>query len=985
MANKVDPDLIQRFLAVNSVKIRNDMQKKQFIRDNMYYGQILTLDALPSGVIPRPSILLLDQAESSKMRHVEHQLLSLNPIPSTGSAMELFADLETSESVNFSYSIHNNILIDVYDDLFIINIDEVNNSEAAKNKFFISKATLTNRAKDTFTARSNYLLTLNIAFTYFDDLLEQNVIARSFNDPEKVIKLPLIKILYKSFDTRTDYDNQQKSIRDGTGLYFNQVLKIDNKRFPTLVDDLDSEIHRTLHMTYYNHEFNVFQNQDPLIYSYENELTIDYVTYEADTSDQLITSKYTHAAVSNLYDLLNDGNIVTQLKDIYSDSNLISFNEAIKAIEAEKTKLENAQLKIKCLDIYEDLKDEDPYKATLETSVSDFKNDKETLKKEVDRISSLMTAYKSNLNRTLIYYILNECTQYKITVNIEEDLDYQKKTETLFEAMGGWAGVGSIALVAAGGIALAAGTLATGGALLAAAPILTAGGQALLFGGMAPAGVAIGGAFNYDPVTYTQPKIFNLAKATKKTIDVKPGDTDTKIKLRVQNEQKKIKAIEDRIKNIRDDQLFGNLEGTVGGSLIGALGNVEGKEVKENLRKKITAINDTIEAINAGIISSEDSPDEIEVPFILYGDLIKLIKKPNNQNLLVVCGGKLIPEVDDASLNTYMNLAHMPISSHRLWNFLQDRIAKAENRKGRYNSEDFLRDTHDILLKGAMRNADSVLDGHYAKYLPGNMYMHASVHTTGASFNSLLRTGTLNMFDESAVAEFKTNFIKSKNIQKRIQNDPNLAKVYTIGTSEDMRYFDYYDGFKDWADKQNPKKSKTSYASIHFQEYMIKEHLTPCVLIRYTANGESMLKKKNVSFTRIDNQNLKTGNFLDGQPVFRLPYNFSSAFKPYIAFFLDIGSLLFISPPQTRNEININTFGFGGLYLIKESKLEYNFQKLEAGGPTLPNEESIVTLGGTMLTHGDSIRVRSHASRSESEAIDCIDKLNALSSAPAAP
>jgi hypothetical protein len=93
---------------------------------------------------------------------------------------------------------------------------------------------------------------------------------------------------------------------------------------------------------------------------------------------------------------------------------------------------------------------------------------------------------------------------------------------------------------------------------------------------------------------------------------------------------------------------------------------------------------------------------------------------------------------------------------------------------------------------------------------------------------------------------------------------------------------------------------------------------------------------------------------------------------------------MFISPPQSRSEININTFGFGGLYLIKESKLEYTFQKLEAGAPTLPNEDAKLTLGGYMLTHGDAIKTRNTQTAVDKVKAQCIDLATSLNLAPAA-
>ena len=968
MANKVDPDLVQRYLALQSVRIRDDMKSaaKNMINDLMYPGQILTLGTDPVsqiGTTPQPINFkkTLDQKESAKARHVEHQLLSLNPIPSVEAGMELFANSAKQESINFSYSIHNSIMLDMFGDLYYFNIDEANNSAAAHGKFFISKFTLNNKAKDSFTAKSNYVLTLNIAFTYFDDLLEENVVCRSFLDPKKTIKLPLIKILYKNFDVRTDIPTQAKQIKDSTGLYFNQVLKLKDDRFRDTISDIDANVNRTLHMTFYKHEFNVFQNQEPLLYSYENELVIDYVSYEADITERLITSQFTQGAVSNLYDLLEEKGIVEGLQKTYDDQNLTSLAFALGAIEKQKKEFTKAQLKLNCIDIYESLSDADKKTSQLATFGNEKKKD---IQAEIKSITDLMAAYKGNLDRTLIYYILSKCSKYKITADIEGDLQYQISRETWYHAIG-WSGAFTIGLAVAGIATLA---IATGGTALLA-------GQVLLSTNMLGAGAAITRGLTYDPTTYKAPEQLNFTKVIGSPIDVQNAGSNDELQTKIKEMKD---AIAKEIAQVRKAAAQPIPSGTASARVV----TISQADIDTLAKIKEKQLNETIRKLESGEVLFEDDQKTVELPFILYGDLIKLIKKPGDASLLVICGGKLIPQNDDGTINSYMNLAHMPISLNKLWTFLQDRIAKNESRSGHYNSEQFLRDTHDVLLKGAMRSADAVLDAQYKHYIPGNMYMNSGVHAMGDSFNSLMNKYSLNLFDDENVKEFKKSFIKSKNIINRSSNSANLAKVYTIGTSEDMRYFDYYEGYKGWALEN--KKQRTNYASNEFQEYMIKEHLTPCVLIRYTANDETILKKKNVSFNRIDNQNLTTGNIIDGQPIFRLPYSFSSEFKPYVSFFLDIGSLIFISPPQSRSEVNINTFGFGGLYLIKESKLEYTFQKLEGGAPSLPNEDAKLTLGGYMLTHGDAIKTKDTQTAVDKLKAQCIELAPSLNAAPAA-
>jgi hypothetical protein len=217
--------------------------------------------------------------------------------------------------------------------------------------------------------------------------------------------------------------------------------------------------------------------------------------------------------------------------------------------------------------------------------------------------------------------------------------------------------------------------------------------------------------------------------------------------------------------------------------------------------------------------------------------------------------------------------------------------------------------------------------------------------------------------------------------------DPSVAsealrKVYSLGTLEEARYYDYYEGYKTWADNNGKQYYRRNVSSETFQEYIIKNFYIPCTLIRYSSNNETILRKKNMSFNRMDNPNMATGAILDGKPIFRLPYTFTSEFKPYISFFLDIGSLIFIAPPESRNEQYTNTFGFGGLYVIKESTFVYNFQRLASGAPTLPNEESYVSLGGYLISHGDAVKPSGQTTKDEQFRQEC-EKVKPLNAAPA--
>jgi hypothetical protein len=395
-----------------------------------------------------------------------------------------------------------------------------------------------------------------------------------------------------------------------------------------------------------------------------------------------------------------------------------------------------------------------------------------------------------------------------------------------------------------------------------------------------------------------------------------------------------------------------------------SLNNVLGQNITKDVMDAFK--NNFLKDLALVEIQEEQASGKTKIPFVLLGDLLKILVNIDSEILMLVGGKTILSDVLTGE-SSYINLCNIPIYLNSVTNFLKQKILDTE-KNYHYSVDSFIRDLHEDLIKKSVKSADGVSLDAYKEYIPENLRLQTSVHIKGEAYDKLFAyqntVDALNLNDPAKIKDYKINFIRSKNIQYKVRGNKKLAKIFTLASDQEIKYYNFYTNYSAWALQSTisgKRKDRTLYSGKDFQEYITTNHMIPCVLTRYTANDETILKKKNVTFTRMDNPNMTVGNILDGKPIYRLPYNFKSDFQIYMSFFTDIGSLLYISPPDIKFEQNINTFGFGGLYLIAESAFEYSFQRLEKNNVTLPNEESTYRLGGYMISHGDGIKTNKNA------------------------
>ena len=290
MANLSD-DLVQRFLVIISDMIQDKISAMPTPGGFQRLDKIIKLEpSNTNGLMPQENIAV---------NRLQHELLSLNYVVGPQVSYDLFSDNKQEHSRNFGYTISHNIIIDLPDGsdkqrLYYFNIDKLNSTHAkGKNRnFFIKNLKITNKSKDVFTTNSNYQVTLEIAFKHFDDLLDDLVEVESVEYPGITKRIPLIKILYRFFDKdQTQLSNEEMQYKDPWGLYLNQVLVVQPhivNKFKSLTDTIDTnEIHRTFHLTFLKHEFEVFKSEEPIQKEYENKLRIDFISYEADPTPKI--------------------------------------------------------------------------------------------------------------------------------------------------------------------------------------------------------------------------------------------------------------------------------------------------------------------------------------------------------------------------------------------------------------------------------------------------------------------------------------------------------------------------------------------------------------------------------------------------------------------------------------------------------------------------------------------------------------------------
>jgi hypothetical protein len=984
MPNYYENNELQKILIAMSDKLQNKIISEAIANGLPYNNSPKVIKIDPSKKTD------LSETESKDLLVKERHLLSGLPAPSEQMAAELFSNRE--EPIEFSYVLSHYVTVVVQgkkgsgekDKTYYFNIDEAN--KYLSGRVFFRKVEITNDSKSIYTLKTNYTVVLEVGFTYFGNLLEECLVLTNINDPSDIINYAPIKLIYKYFDT-IGLPSEDKSLRDSDGIFLNQELNlIDPARFSESISLGLSKIYKSYHLTYAKHEFDVFKSSEPINNFLENTLTITYIAYESDLERKLAPSSETPRTSDNLYALLKDAaSIRNTIAGAAGATNLEldiwDIQRASQEYSEWKTVLDLANEDLSCALVYKSLKDDDPNKAALSAwSASSTPENIKQIRGRLSVIRGKMSDIFFRIDRTLITYILARCVVYETEIDsnlinaFEASNKLKKFEDNLLSVLGNTAAfvasayMGNIVQAGISGIALASDLYE----IIVAKTIVRHPQNITAIRSVAESGVNVKLAetfFNRTKRRSGELGFFTtgLLGMGVKGVASTAGALGIQWAERASNRISKNEALADAAGH--------NLEGVANQQLLGtSVGGDDETSAKIGILKKYLDNDFKLE------LPEEGSGDIQKIQFILFGDLLNIMLEASN-NSTIVTGGKFI--IDDPLLGTasYVNIMNTPILLSNLTKFLKERILDT-NREMFYSTDLFIKECYESLLKNALSAANGFKE--YENFFHSNIRMVHTIHKEGDDFNKVIaytRFG-LNTANNTQFKEFAKYLRKSQNILRKSGTSDTLQKIFMIGSEEEIKYFDFYQSYdrkiaglkattadpdkKAYYDSMLRRYSQTGPDS--FQDYIIRENWIPCIPVQTTSRTDSIIKSKYLSFSKIDNPNITMGNIQGGLPIFRLPYSVKANFKIYLSFFLDIGSIFFVAPPDTMifddlgrvvaAENVSNTFGFGGLYVVNSSKLEYHFQRLEDNNITLPNEESKLSLGGYMLSWGDSLMKR---------------------------
>lgn len=949
MAN-FDPDQIQRFLFINSdaivKKISNDRNIQPVFKDTT--------------ALIKTSVKNLSPRDAAEVIMRQHELISGVCAPSADSAKELFRDFQEPDyAIEKGYNIEHNIIFTKKEgnlvNKFMFNIekvnDEVNGSLLSQVgpptqqdfKFLFHKINIVNKSKDAFTAKSNFQITLHIAFSFVEDIKENIIVAKSL-DGSIQTKTNVLNLIYPFYVTNTPLvGNQEKEVKSGDGIILNQILTMDPTNETFFANTREAlggkkQIHKNYHLTYQKHSINIFKNNNSSVLTdFDSELVIDFIAYEADENPSPIKQDNTPTMNNNLYSLIANLKGKDAVGDFFTGQpDKTVFQQFSQTLSNNQARINLYETAIKCKREGKPLPAGTGLKNDKKTTLDQFS---EEARKEISKIRDANQTLREQFNVNLFRYMIDNLDIY--TVPIKRRSLVELKDAAVLEAFLGTFG-GAIGLTVIGGVLLASFGIVTGGV-----GFLIAAGVAAAAGGVSAAtaenqvfskGIALlRDGFNVGDITRTAKGQYYSR------LDAKRVDAARR----------------------KDEDSGAAIEGV---PLPLAAANEEDRLRKASAAKADAASTDEaikLQKQEATKVEEDDLDSFINAEFILFGQLIEVL--PIKDSFLLF-GGKAV--ISDAEINSnFLNYYYTPIHMQKVLDFLNENIVKRNNLT--YSNEAFIRDITENLLKKSIQ-LDGALIPLFKELVPTHVNM--SVILTDDSNNDTT-TFINNIKNESILgpnfAKIKSNLIKAKNLSST--RGTKFRKIYSITSDEDVKYYNFYKGFENWFN--NKFSPRPVYNSNAFQEFIIEKHSIPCLTIKAVDTYGTILKDtKNIIFNRKDNANLVTGQTLDNSALLRLPYNFSAPFKSYMFFFVDVGSFMFVSPPDKRNgAIDIeDTFGFSGLYLIKNSSFEYNFQiNSNDGGITAGNETSKAEFTGQLITYGDGIAPATGGAPSRSPTIAC--------------
>jgi len=933
MSNVLDDNLIQKYLFINADRIYNKIIEGgvSLSPDKDMQTKLLSKSTLGKKHDRKSASLLISR---------QHELLSANLAPTEQSALELFRDPKTENFfINNGYAISHNLIFSRNKQKYIANIDTINtavneNVDGFGGRFVFHKLDIVNRSKDAFTTKANFQVTLHIAFNFFEDLKEEIITGINLNNPSSSVeRFSVLQLLYPFFNKNapSDVSNAAKSLKGGNGIILNQVLDMTpgyNTYFKNTVSALNSskQIHKNYHLTYYKHSINIFKSNEATLKPFDSELVIDFVAYEADDRVNNAKDDNIPTISSNMYSLLTKeppnsivglevGKLATNKKYQDAKSAFVLFNSIVKDLNKQ---IQNLEFVVSC---YKNEKQDITNKVDVGIKPTDPKFE-ETAKKRISELRDQINKITQEFSTNLFKAIINKLDLYSFRINAGNLIEYQDATrwESALKTLSG--GFGATATVAS----------------LATTTGLATGGTSLIVGGVALAGAAV-----YSAAT-AEGNVFGKGVATLRD-EFNRSITINKIGSKGQD--KYASLVLNAIKNNQVNNspfLFDQRQQII---------DKQPEEIK--LEKTVQLYTDEetkkkIFELNEDKFKIESSEQDLDINFILFGQLVDLIPKTDDTNIVI--GGKTIP--NDSELNcTYLNYYYVPIHYEKFLKFLKQKILDRSDFN--YNSEVFLREITETFLKETILK-DGVISDVLKDLVPTSVSMNVHlVDGTSTACNDFLNNAEGDLLDNANFTKIKKAFVLSKNLTPN-KSTKQLKKIYTITADEDIKYYNFYNAYSEWFKVNKPRGSPNT--SAEFQEFIVSTYGIPCLRTKTVDTYGSILIGKNLTFTRKDNPNFTTGQLLDNSSQLRLPYVVNGKYKPYIYFFCDVASFMFIAPPDKRNGIfdTSDTFGYGGLYLVKNSSFEYHFQLLDSNNaPIFPNEKSKCELVGQLITYGDGV------------------------------
>jgi len=936
MANVLDEKLQQNVLFYNLdtiyKKIKNDSKLKPSIRKIVPFNN--------SGKNEN-----LTFQEAALLSTAQTQIFAGYSAPTSDSAVELFADPKKNNFfIENGYHIEHKFIIFINNLPYIFDVDEINrkvNPVGKDPKFFIHKIEIINKAKDAFTIKSNFQVVLHVAFNYFEDLTEQLIEVKPLKNiaGSGVVKIPLLKLvypLYQGGSVQPSLTNKQNEIKNGFGLILNQKFNMDSKEyFNKTIEGLETNvIEKNYHLTYFKHDFEVFKSNKSVLIPFENELKINYISYESEVQNATIRDDSKQEKIvdnynDNLYKLIFDEKplIPALLVKRYSQKtvaqqffdSLQSYTESISALERIITCIELGKTFSKTLlsdpAVIRAAREVSSSRGFFDSSVSNVVRIKKA-REVIEQLRDQVTQLKINLSVYLAKSIMESLPHYKITVKKSEITDYRDAND--FEEF--------IKIFSDGFV-----TSTTIGASAGAS-----------FGGPIGAGVGAAAAI-IGNAAYSSYQASNTAGEVyfKNIYSLRESLKNKNIE-RTKSPTEKLNINYPAL-NFQNHQ-YQNAQ-TVYSYL----------KVEDDNNKKI---QDAFSSLSNQTVDDDTIDDDFDLEFVFFGDILSMV--PLDSDTRIILGGKNFLQNNNGD-QTFINYYYTPISSAAFANFLKQKIINSPTYY--YSTETFIRDVVDNLLKNAIIS-NGIVNEFFKDIVPTSLSTNVFCVPIVKDEKKDSVADIVNNFDMTDAANIikaKLAFIKELIIPKTSENILKFKKYYVISSQEEYKYFNFFKGFEIYNTQILPLIDKPIQKNTQdaFQEYINRLLIGPCINIKSVDEKGSILKTKNLNFKRIDNQNLQTGVFLDGGTIFRYPYEFSAEFKAYTSFFLDIGSLIFVSPPERRNgTINLsNTFGYAGLYILKSYHFEYVFQNANNNGISFPNENSRLMLGGYMVSYGDGVKV----------------------------